>query len=138
MSAIIAAMAVLALIACAGDSETPPSIDGELTQESVDLLEAVKNAYVSKNMSDMEQYCFPEAYASILRDLRKFKSASLTMEPRWVEIREGGAVFITMQWEGVWKLDKSEEKRQGIALFELNGKPLKLKSIVRGSPFGQP
>jgi hypothetical protein len=130
---------VLALVfaACSKKEVKPTSPDSKTALEAFALAEGMRSAYVDRTFRDLMQYCTPEAYDGIVRDIKKFRSVDLSFTPRWVEI-EGDTVLLNVSWQGRWALEGEAKEAQGMAVFELKGKPLKLTRILRDNPFSQP
>lgn len=127
----------LVLAACSKKEVKPPSQDSKTALEAFELAEGMRSAYVDRTFRDLMQYCTPEAYDGLIKDIKKFRSVDLSFTPRWVEV-EGDAVILNVSWQGRWALEGEAKEARGMAVFELKGKPLKLTRILRDNPFSQP
>lgn len=131
-------VAALLLAACSKKEVKPPSPDSKTALAAFELAEGMRVAYVGRSFRELRQYCTQEAYDNIIRDIKKFKNVDLAFTPRWVDI-EGDKVHLNISWKGRWILEEEKEREvQGMAVFELQGKPLKLTRILRENPFIQP
>ena len=123
---------------CSSDAKKPTE-DSIIAMEALDIVEELRKAYTSRDFSSMARFSTNDAYRSIAASLKSFDKVELSFTPKWMEIdRAGSAVEMLVAWKGTWRVgDKSEEK-DGTVLFIIGGKPLKLQSIERLSPFSQP
>jgi hypothetical protein len=128
----------LFLPVCGGQKETKKvSPESKLVQEAFELAETLKNAYVKKDRAALEIYSTQDAYKRLIGDMKSFDSAELTFTPTWVEIQDS-TVQLSVSWKGIWFMKGKTTEEQGIAVFVLEGVPLKLHQIQRANPFRQP
>jgi hypothetical protein len=136
--AVFLLILVVIFPACSKKEVKPPSQDSKTALEAFELAEGMRKAYVERTFRDLMQYCTEEAYDGIIRDIKKFRSVDLAFTPRWVEM-EGETVLLNVSWKGRWAMEEGGVREaQGMAVFELKGKPLKLTRILRDNPFSQP
>jgi hypothetical protein len=58
----------------------------------------------------------------------------LEFVPTWVVI-DDTVVKLTISWKGTWTVSGSTTEDRGIAVFVMEGQPLKLANILRANPF---
>lgn len=130
---------LLALItACGGKKEVKQvSQESRVSQDAFSVAEALRSAYIKKDFNAVADQCTKEGYRDIIDSIKYFDSAELTFTPRWVEI-EKSKVYLNIAWKGTWTVGKDTIRERGMAVFLLEGTPLKLNKVVRGNPFKYP
>jgi hypothetical protein len=134
---VMALLAALALGACGKDLKRP-SEDTLLAREAFALAEEMRAAYTGHEFRRLKGFCTADGYEELLRNIKRFESVELEFAPRWVDIKRDGAVFLNVQWEGIWHVEGGTEEERGMAVFELVGRPLRLRKVHRANPFSQP
>lgn len=131
-------VALLFLAACSGKKEVKAvSQESKIAQEAFSVAEELRSAYVEKKFAAIADVSTQDSYKEISDSIKFFDSVELEFVPRWVEI-EKGKVFLNVAWKGAWVVGKDTVRERGMAVFQLEGTPLKLSSILRGSPFKYP
>ena len=137
---LVLATALLAAFTagCASDVKKPTE-DSIIAMEALDIVEGLRNAYTSRDFSSMARFSTGEAYRVIGGGLKSFDKVELAFTPKWVEMnRDADAVEMLVAWRGTWTVGENVSEKDGMVLFSLGGKPLKLMGIERLSPFAQP
>ena len=124
----------LALIVTQGLHATPMS---QIAQEAFQLAETIKQAYLENNQEALESNATQDGYTELIGAIKNFDSAELEFVPTWVEI-DDTVVKLTVSWKGTWNVSDFTKDNRGIAVFVMEGQPLKLASILRANPFRQP
>lgn len=139
MNVCVLSAAIFVLItACGGKKEVKQvSQESVVSQDAFSVAEALRSAYIKKDFSAIADKCTKEGYRDIIDSIKHFDSAELTFTPRWVEI-EKSKVYLNIAWKGSWTVGKDIIRERGMAVFLLEGTPLKLSKIVRGNPFKYP
>jgi hypothetical protein len=127
----------LLLISCEGKEVKPVSQESKIAQEAIQLAETQKNAYEENDRQTLESLSTIDGYRELIGSLKTFDSAELTFTPTWIEIQDS-TVKLTISWKGTWVVKGKTTEERGIAVFVLEGTPLKLAQIQRSSPFRQP
>jgi len=126
------------LLASCGKKEVKPvSEDSKIAQEAFRLAEVIKDAYIRNDRSTIERNSAKDGYKEIIEVRKSFDSAELTFTPRWVEI-EGTTVHLHVAWNGTWIVKGQRTEDRGLAVFVMEGNPLKLVKVLRENPFKQP
>ncbi|MBZ0157673.1 MAG: hypothetical protein K8I29_15870 [Alphaproteobacteria bacterium] len=126
------------VVSCGGKKDIKrESADSKIAKEAFALAETLREAYQKKDTSAIEKSTTRDGFRAVAGVMRPFDTARLSFNPVWVEI-DGGTVQMNVQWSGHWlKGDRLAEER-GMAVFVLQGRPLKLDKILRANPFKYP
>lgn len=126
------------LSACGGKKEVKQvSMESKIAQEAVSVMESIRELYVKKSLPPIVERATQEAYKEIIDSIKHFDSAELTFTPRYVEIDQT-KVYLNIAWKGTWSIGKETFRERGMAVFLLEGRPLRLSKILRGNPFKYP
>jgi len=125
---------MLLLSGCENEIKKPTE-DTLLAKEAIAAVEGMRDAYLRRAFRDFRKFCTEGGYKSATRGIPTFKRVELDFTPRWVEIDEEGTIFINVSWNGQWDMGDKTRPANGMAVFKLTGRPLKVDSIERGSPF---
>lgn len=135
---LIGAIILFLLAACGGKEPVKQqSQDSKMSEEAFSITEALRTAYVNKDFASVADKCTKEAYKDFIDSIKFFDSVELVFTPRWVEI-EKSKVYLNVAWRGSWVVGKNTIRERGMAVFLLEGVPLKLSKIERGDPFKYP
>jgi hypothetical protein len=115
----------------------PISEDSKIAQEAFKLAEVIKNAYVKNDRVTIERNSTKEGYQELIGAMKSFDDAELFLTPRKVEI-EDSAVYLNLTWNGTWTIGGKRTEDRGMAIFVMEGRPLKLSHVLRSNPFIQP
>lgn len=130
--------ALLVLAACGGKKEVKQvTQESKLAEEAFSVSEALRSAYTKKEFAAIADRSTKDGYKEVIDSIRYFDSVELDFAPRWVEI-EKSKVYLNVAWKGAWVVGKDTVRERGMAVFLLEGTPLKLSKIVRGNPFKYP
>ncbi|MFZ3136129.1 MAG: hypothetical protein WA126_01920 [Thermodesulfovibrionales bacterium] len=127
----------LFLTACGKKEVKLVSQESQLTQEAFKLAETLKNAYLNNDRTTLERNATANGYKELASAIKSFESAELSFTPTWVEVQDS-TVNLTISWKGTWVVKGKTMEERGLAIFILEGKPLKLAQIQRSNPFRQP
>ncbi|MFN3480756.1 MAG: hypothetical protein ACK415_10270 [Thermodesulfovibrionales bacterium] len=126
------------LSACGGKKEVKQvSMESKIAQEAIAVIESIKELYIRKNFPPVAEKASQEAYKEIIDSIKYFDSVELNFTPRFVEI-EQSKVYLNIAWKGTWSAGNETFRERGMAVFLLEGKPLRLSKILRGNPFKYP
>jgi hypothetical protein len=129
---------LLFITACGGEKEVKKeSYDYRITREAFSVAEALRTAYMKKDFSSIQQLSTKEGFSEIIDSIRHFESVDLTFTPKWVEI-EKSKIYLNVAWKGIWIAGGETTRERGMAVFLLDGSPLKVSKVLRGSPFKYP
>lgn len=135
---LIFAFCILIFVASCGKKEVKKaSEDSKIATEAFALVEAIRDAYIKKDLKALEKNTTKEGFRTISSSIKTFDSVELTFTPVWVEI-EDNVVHLNESWKGRWKKSGRITEERGMAVFVLKGNPLKVDNILRANPFKYP
>lgn len=130
-------MAIIFLISCGKGEVKKVSEESKLAQEAFELAETIRSAYIKNDRETLERNFSADGYRELIGAIKSFDSAELTFTPLWVEI-EDSIVSLNVSWKGTWIVGGKRTEDRGVAVFMLEGRPLKLSRVLRANPFRQP
>lgn len=133
-----AGLAVLLLLSACGKKEVKKvSDDSKTATEAFAVADAIRNAYLGKDVLAIEKNTTKDGFRAISGVLKPFDSAELIFAPVWVEIEEG-VVNLNVSWNGTWRKSGKVREERGMAVFVMKGAPLKIDNVLRANPFKYP
>ena len=130
-------MSVFLLISCGKKEVKQVSEDSKTAQEAFMLADVIKDAYIENDLSSLEKNTTEDGYKDIIEARKIFDSAELFFSPHWVEI-EDSMVNLQVSWKGTWTVKGKRIEDRGLAVFVMEGRPLKLAKVLRDNPFRKP
>lgn len=128
-------LACILTVACGGKKEvkqvTPES---RMATEAFALTETIRNAFIRKDMATIQKSSTETGYRDITSNRKTFDSVEITFTPRWVEL-EGNQLQVNIAWKSTWTLSGRKSEERGMAVFEMEGTPLRVTKILRANPF---
>ena len=134
---MLGALMLVLASACGKKEVKPVSQDSKIAEEAFSVADALRSAYMKKDFASAADKCSKEGYKDFIDSIKHFDSADLEFTPRWVEI-DKTKVYLNIAWKGTWVVGKDTMRERGMAVFLLDGMPLKLVKIERGNPFKYP
>ena len=128
---------IVFLTSCGKGEVKRVSEESKIAQEAFGLAETLKHAYIEDDRKTIEKISTQDGYRELIGAIKKFDRAELTFTPTWVEI-EDSVVSLTISWKGEWIVGGVRTENRGVAIFVLEGSPLKLARIQRENPFREP
>ena len=125
------------LVSCGKKEVKPVSQESKITMEAFALAETIKNAFVVKDNITLKKNSTESGYKDIASNTRSFDSVELTFTPRWVDI-ENDQLHVNISWKSTWVVAGKSTAERGMAVFVMEGTPLKISNILRGNPFVMP
>jgi hypothetical protein len=132
--AVIVLCAALLLFACSKKEVKPVSIESKAAVEAFGLADTIENAFEKKDKETIRQNTTPEGYRDVMANTKPFDSVEFTFTDRWVDI-DGSQVTLNVSWKSTWTASGQKAEDRGMAVFRMEGRPLKLTKIIRGNPF---
>ncbi len=133
----VVGLLILLLTSCGKKEVKPVSPESNLAQEAIVLAETIRDAYVKNDRGTLEKHSTKDGYRELIGAIKNFDSVELTLTPTWVEI-ENSVVSLHVSWKGTWAVGGKRTEGRGIAVFVLEGRPLRLAQVQRENPFRQP
>ena len=128
---------VFLLVSCGKKEVKQVSEDSKITQEAFMLADVIKNAYIKNDLPTLEKNTTKDGYKDIIEARKYFDSTDLSFTPHWVEI-DGSTVNLQVSWKGTWTVKGKSIEDRGLAVFVMEGRPLKLAKVLRDNPFRKP
>lgn len=135
--AVVLITAVLAISCSSTKAVKKVTQDSKMATESFAVINAIKEAYVKKDVLATENNTTKDGLKAISGVVKSFDSAELDFNPVLVEI-EDSTVSVNVSWKGTWNKGGKTTQEQGMAVFVLKGTPLKVDAILRANPFKYP
>ncbi|MBI5188934.1 MAG: hypothetical protein HZA07_07740 [Nitrospirae bacterium] len=137
MKRVLYLLIVVLLLPSCSKEVKKVSEESRIAQEAFGLAETMRNAYIKNDRTALELNSTKNGYRELIGAIKSFDSAELTFTPRWVEI-EDSIVYLNVSWKGTWIVRGKRTEERGMAIFVLEGRPLKLAQVLRANPFRQP
>jgi hypothetical protein len=122
------------MFACGKKEVKPVSEESKSSIEAFALTEKIKTAFINKDLTAIQAVSTEDGYRDATTNRKPFDSVDLTFTPRWVEI-EDSKLFVNVSWKSKWTASGNSTEDRGMAVFVMEGKPLKLSKILRANPF---
>lgn len=130
-------IALVVFISCSSKDVKQETDESKTAKEAFAVAEAVRDAYLKRDLSAIENNTTKEGYREMLGAIKNFDKAELLFSHKWVEI-DKGVVSLKIAWSGTWVVSGQASEERGTAIFVFEGSPLKLSRILRTNPFRQP
>jgi len=135
MKKILLLVFVCALFVSCGKKEVKPlSQESKTSQEAFILAETIKNAFVANDSNTLQKNSTEKGYRDIAANAKGYDSVEFTFTPRWVDI-ENNQILLNIAWRSTWVVAGRSIDDRGMAVFAMEGTPLKVSQILRGNPF---
>lgn len=125
------------LFACGKKEVKQVSPESRTAMEAFALAETVKTAFINKDDEILKKSSTEEGYKQITANFRGYDRVELTFTPRWVEI-ENDSLNVNISWKSIWVSAGKRAEDRGMAVFIMQGTPLRIAGILRANPFIQP
>lgn len=135
-TAILLCCAIL-FFACSKKEVKTVSDESTISVEAFAVAETLKKAFIAGDFETIRTATTEEGYRHVSGDKRGAESVVMTFTPRWIEI-EKNKVSVNIAWNSTWILSGKQVEERGMAVFIMEGKPLKLNEILRANPFKNP
>jgi uncharacterized protein YcfL len=134
---LLLVLACVMLISCGKKEVKPVSQESKVTMEAFALAETVKNAFIVKDNITLKKNSTEAGYKDITANTRSFDSVEITFTPRWVDM-EKNKLEVNISWKSTWIVSGKNTAERGMAVFVMEGTPLKVSNILRANPFVMP
>lgn len=122
-------------VACSGKKEVKQvSPESRTATEAFTLAEAVKTAFIKNDTATLQKNSTDTGLKDITANRKSFDSVAITFTPRWVEI-EGSQLMVNIAWKSSWTVSGRRSEERGMAVFVMEGTPLRVSKILRANPF---
>ena len=125
------------LVSCGKKEVKQVSHESKMTMEAFALAETIKNAFIVNDNITLKKNSTESGYKDITANAKVFDSVEITFTPRWVDI-ENNQLHVNISWKSTWIVSGRSIAERGMAVFVMEGTPLKVSSILRANPFIYP
>ena len=130
-------LAGLMLVSCGKKEVKKESPESKLAQEAFSLTETIKDAFMVKDTITLKKNSTEAGYRDITANTRGYDRVEFSFKPRWVEI-DNNQLQMNISWKSTWFISGKSTEERGMAVFIMEGAPLKVSKILRGNPFVAP
>lgn len=128
---IISVLFSVVLLGCSKEVKKP-SEESILARQAMEVVSAIKEAYMKEDRDTLLRLSTSEEVFALFSFSAMPEDLEFTF--RWVDVYDSKAeVYVS------WKAKKGkvspEKEQKGLCLFVLEGRPFKLKKILRENPF---
>jgi hypothetical protein len=136
MKKIVFVVLIVLLVVSCGKKEAVKKIsrESQITQEAFTLAETVRQAFENKDLDTIKNNSTETGYKDITINEKVYDSVTLVFTPRWVEIEDKN-ISLNIAWKGTWTVNDMIAEESGMAIFIMEGTPLRVSKILRGNPF---
>lgn len=131
---VIFLMICIMFISCGKKEVKPVSQESKMTQEAFVLAETIKEAFLKNDRTTQEKNSTAEGLKDITANKKIYDSVEISFTPRWVEL-EDNKMLVNISWKSAWTLSGRRTDGRGMAVFVMEGRPLKVSRILRANPF---
>ena len=132
---VLLLLASLLLLSCGGKKEVKQvTQESKAATEAFGVAETIRNAFVKKDSATIQRNATEAGFKDITAGRQVFDSVDITFTPRWVEI-EGDKILVNISWKSTWMRSGIKSDERGMAVFVMEGNPLKVTKILRANPF---
>ncbi|HYQ48282.1 MAG TPA: hypothetical protein VEP69_04385 [Thermodesulfovibrionales bacterium] len=122
-------------VACGGKKEVKQvSQESKTATEAFALAETIKTAFIKNDMATLQKNSTDTGLKDITANRKAYDSVAISFTPRWVEI-EGSQLMVNIAWKSSWTVSGRQSEERGMAVFAMEGTPLRVSKILRSNPF---
>ncbi len=126
--------AAMFLFSCGKKEVKIASQESKTAEETFALSEKIRDAFIRNDRDAIRQNTTDSGYKDVTANRKSYESVELAFTPRWVEI-DKEKVMLNVTWKGKWTAAGKKAEDRGMAVFVMEGRPLKLSGILRTNPF---
>lgn len=126
-----------ALVACGKKEVRQVSQESSTYKEAAALAETIRSAFAANDRVAIQKNSTEEGYRDITASKKTFDEVELVFTPRWFDI-EQDRVSLNISWRSVWTSAGKKTEDRGMAIFVMEGRPLRVSKVLRANPFIYP
>jgi hypothetical protein len=126
--------AAAVLCSCGKKEVKVASQESKTAEEVFALTEKIRDAFIKNDRDTLRISSTDGGFKDITANKKSYDSVELAFTPRWVEI-EQTKVTVNVTWKSKWTAGGKKAEDRGMAVFVMEGRPLKLSGILRTNPF---
>ncbi len=124
-------------LSCGKKEVKPVSQDSKTAEEAFALAEHIRDSFMKNDRDALLKDTTESGFKDIFAGGKSYGSVELEFTPRWVEIDQA-KVTLNITWKSTWTVSGRHDEDRGMAVFVMEGKPLKLTRVERSNPFNVP
>ena len=124
-------------LSCGKKEVKPVSQDSKTAEEAFALADHIRDAFMKNDRDAVQKDTTESGYKDIYNGRKSYDSVELEFTPRWVDIDQA-QVTLNITWKSKWTVAGRQVEDRGMAVFVMEGRPLKLSAIQRSNPFNVP
>lgn len=122
---------------CGKKEVKPVSPESKTAEEAFGVAEKIRDAFIKNDRDALLRDSTESGFKDIFAGRKSYEGVELAFTPRWVDIGEN-QVKVNISWKSRWTVLGKRVEDRGMAVFVMEGKPLKLARILRANPFVAP
>jgi hypothetical protein len=134
---LTALFAAIFLFSCGKKEVKIASQESKTAEEAFALAETIRDSFIKNDRDAIQKNTTEGGYKDVTANRKSYDSVELAFTPRWVEI-EQNKVTLNITWKSKWTTGGKKAEDRGMAVFVMEGMPLKLSGILRTNPFMLP
>lgn len=134
---LLCMLAGLVLLSCSKKEVKPVTQEARATGEAFALVETIKSAFMKNDTNLLLANTTDEGYKAVTARKKSFEAIELDFTPRWVDM-DGDRILVNISWKSSWITSGKRAEDRGMAVFVMEGRPLKVSRILRANPFAYP
>lgn len=127
----------LIFVSCGKKEVKPVTQESKTALAAFHLADKIRQDFIDRDLSAVRQNSTEKGYEDITSGNVSFDSLELTFTPRWVEI-DNNKILVNIAWTSDWVISGKKKEDRGMAVFVMEGVPLKVAGIKRANPFVPP
>ncbi|MBI5639611.1 MAG: hypothetical protein HZA17_04210 [Nitrospirae bacterium] len=133
-NAVLLLVIGIGLLACGKKEVKQVSPESKTTTEAFALSETLRISFIKNDRAALQKNSTEDGLRNLSANKKPFDAVELSFTPRWVEL-EGNQILVNITWKSVWTAAGKNFSDRGMAVFVMEGRPLKLSKILRSNPF---
>ena len=126
--------AVALLVSCSKKEVKQVSQESKTASEAFAVAETIKAAFLKKDSATIQKNTSDIGFRDVTANKKVYDSVDITFTPRWIEI-EGDRLLVNISWKSSWTISGRKADERGMAVFVMEGNPLRVAKILRANPF---
>ncbi|MEW6110266.1 MAG: hypothetical protein AB1632_14035 [Nitrospirota bacterium] len=131
---VLSPFIILMNASCSKKEVKQVSQESKISQEAFALADIIKKAFLKNDTVILRNNSTEDGFKDITANKRLFDSVDINFTPRWVEI-ESDKIYVNIAWKSRWIISGRASEERGMAVFVMEGRPLKVSKILRANPF---
>lgn len=128
---------LLMVVSCGKKEIKPVSRESKTALAAFKLADTIRQDFIKHDMEAIRRNSTEKGYKDITSGSARFDSLELSFTPRWVEI-DRDKLVLNISWTSNWVIGGKKKEDSGMAVFIMEGIPLKMAGIERANPFVPP